>query len=96
MRLIDADELIKILLPHSLSKHSLSKSAVFGWHSGIVDAVIEEIEKTPTVDAIPIEWLIEQQKIQLLNQPVHMVLKAWEIGGKKHEKHETDGCRRAA
>lgn len=38
MRLIDADTLIKILEPHSMRN-----GAALGWHSGLIDAVIDEI-----------------------------------------------------
>ena len=44
MRPIDADALIKILEPHSLRN-----GAVLGWHSGLIDAVIDEIRKMPTI-----------------------------------------------
>jgi hypothetical protein len=44
MRLIDGDALIKILEPHSLRN-----GAALGWHNGIIDAVIDEIRKMPTI-----------------------------------------------
>lgn len=44
MRLIDADALIKILEPHSMRN-----GAALGWHSGLIDAVIDEIRKMPTI-----------------------------------------------
>ena len=44
MRLIDADALIKILEPHSMRN-----GAALGWHSGLIDSVIDEIRKMPTV-----------------------------------------------
>lgn len=44
MRPIDADALIKILEPHSMRN-----GAVLGWHSGLIDAVIDEIRKMPTI-----------------------------------------------
>lgn len=44
MRLIDADALIELLEPHGLGKGSAC-----GWHSGIIDIVIDEISKMPTI-----------------------------------------------
>lgn len=44
MRLIDADALIELLEPHGLGKGSTC-----GWHSGIIDIVIDEISKMPTI-----------------------------------------------
>lgn len=44
MRLIDADALIKILEPNSMRN-----GAVLGWHSGLIDAVIDEIRKMLTI-----------------------------------------------
>lgn len=44
MRPIDANALIKTLEPHSMRN-----GAALGWHSGLIDAVIDEIRKMPTI-----------------------------------------------
>ena len=49
MRLIDADELTKKVLPYTLEK-----GCVIGRHSGIADAILELIENAPTIDAEPV------------------------------------------
>ena len=54
MRLIDADALIELLEPHSLEKGS-----TIGWHSGIIDAVIDEISKMPTISGCDAMYGVE-------------------------------------
>lgn len=62
MRLIDADALIKILEPHSMKN-----GAALGWHSGLIDAVIDEIRKMPTIGG----WISVKDRLPPM---YHMVL----------------------
>lgn len=59
--MIDADALIKILEPHSMRN-----GAALGWHSGLIDTVIDEIRKMPTIGG----WISVKDGLPKKNQIV--------------------------
>ena len=55
MRLIDADELFGELCDHLEEDEDTERAWVD------IEAIVQALNHAPTVDAIPVEWLIEQE-----------------------------------
>ena len=62
MRLIDTDELKKWVENHFVMCHYYHPYSKREKHSIPIDDVIDMIDRVPSVDAIPVEWIIEWEK----------------------------------
>ena len=61
MRLIDADAFAEI------SKNHVPEVIVNTWDEGYIDC-LKVVDETPTVEAIPIDWLVTKAKEMVLTQ----------------------------
>lgn len=73
-RLIDADE-IKIRLPFILPPYNMMR---------LRNSIMQGIQDTPTVDAIPIAWLEDQAEDTTYQHRVDGLIERW------RREHETD------
>lgn len=66
-RLIDADEII-IRLPFTLPRHNMML---------LRNSIIQGVQNTPTVDAIPIAWLEDQAEDTTFQHRVNGLIERW-------------------